>query len=151
LGGQAAERPLQLSATSQPPDAAARHSVPAAANPSAGHAADEPVHTSATSQPPGTATRHATPADAIVHRSVQQSSPSHASPGSTTPLPQSVIRMSSIPTHSSAREASVVMMRIWTSGRFAAAGGSTTITGVTSVASDGPVVASATNASGTFT
>jgi hypothetical protein len=47
----AAEAPVQVSAASQAPEAA-RHGVPAAANPSEGHRVPEPVHVSATSQAP---------------------------------------------------------------------------------------------------
>jgi hypothetical protein len=49
---------VQVSATSQPPGAAARHTVADDANASAGHVAEDPVQLSATSQPPGAAARH---------------------------------------------------------------------------------------------
>ena len=57
-----------------------------------------------------------------------------------------VTEMSSMPTHSSLPTASVVMTRTLTIGWLFAAAGSVTLTGVTSVARLGPVVASATNA-----
>ena len=61
-----------------------------------------------------------------------------------------VTEMSSTPTHSSLPVAFAVMIRSCTTGWFATAAGSETFTGVTSVARLGPVVASATNAAGTF-
>jgi hypothetical protein len=50
--GQAADDPVQLSATSHPPAASARHSSELEANPSAGQVADDPVQVSSTSQTP---------------------------------------------------------------------------------------------------
>ena len=56
--GHVTEVPSHVSGTSQPPAAAARHSVPLALTVSAGHVTEVPSHDSAASQPPGTATRH---------------------------------------------------------------------------------------------
>ncbi|PYP65729.1 MAG: hypothetical protein DMD36_18770, partial [Gemmatimonadetes bacterium] len=54
--------PLQVSAMSQPPATAARHTVPAGCTASAGQVVDVPVQVSAMSQPPATAARHIVPA-----------------------------------------------------------------------------------------
>ena len=61
-----------------------------------------------------------------------------------------VTEMSSTPTHSSIPGASVVMIRTSTTGWLFAAAGRVTLTGVTSVARLGPVVASATYPAGRF-
>jgi hypothetical protein len=61
-------------------------------------------------------------------------------------LPFACTSMSSTPTHSSWPFAFVVITRSCTSGRSSAAAGNAPVTGVTSLASPGPVVASATNA-----
>ena len=68
------------------------------------------------------------------------------------PRPQPAVEttMSSTPIHSSLPTAFVVMTRTSTSGWLSAAAGSTTQTGVTRVGLARPVVASATNAAGTF-
>ena len=50
--GQAAEVPVQFSATSHPSPAAARHTVDDGAKPSVGQLSDEPLQVSATSQTP---------------------------------------------------------------------------------------------------
>ena len=61
--------------------------------------------------------------------------------------PKLATSMSSIPTHSSWPIAFVVITRTWTSGWSSAVAGSVARTGVTSVASPGPDVASATKPS----
>ena len=75
--------------------------------------------------------------------------------GLAAPIPEGfvgpsalTIEMSSMPTHSSLPTASVVIIRTWTSGWLSAAAGKVALTGVTSVARLGPVVASATKAGG---
>jgi hypothetical protein len=63
LGGQNADVPVQLSATSHSKSLGGRHTSPAERNPSAGQTSEEPVHASATSHvAPIAAARHTKPA-----------------------------------------------------------------------------------------
>jgi hypothetical protein len=84
--GQLGLVPVQLSATSQPPAAAARHCVPEPRYPSDGQSTELPSHASATSQPPLVAARHCVPA------------PFFPSGGHAADVPEQVSAWSQIPT-----------------------------------------------------
>jgi len=97
--GQETLDPSQVSATSHPPAAAARQTVPTGLSASGGHVSLDPVHVSAGSHPPVEA-RHVVAAVANVHVAVQQEPDwpfwaprSHCSPASTWPSPHAALKV----------------------------------------------------------